>query len=228
VFFETNGGLKPVRVVASVQDVSERKATEVRQTLLLRELSHRVKNTLAVVQSVARQTLRGRGDTEDAFLQFGDRLAALARAHDLLVKSEWRGAEFHELALNQLRPYLGKDESRLRLGGPELLLPSRTATGFALLLHELATNASKHGALSRAGGSVSLTWNVAKNNPTDLLHVVWQEHGGPVVDNPQRRGFGTFLIEQGMPEAQVKREFRPSGLACTIELPLPKAYEGGA
>ena len=130
-------------VLESTRDVTERKSWESRQKLLLSELTHRVKNTLAVVQSLAHQTLRGTQSSEDFVERFDGRLSALARAHDLLVKSRWKGAKLGALARNQLEPYIPEDASRLRIAGDAVMLPAELATPFGLVLHELATNTSE-------------------------------------------------------------------------------------
>ena len=150
----------------STRDVSERKVWEEQQGLLLRELTHRVKNTLAVVQAIAHQTLRRAPSNADFVERFDGRLTALARAHDLLVKSEWKGADLEELARDQLGAY----PDRLRIEGERVLLPADLATPFSLVLHELATNAAKHGALSRARGRVNLSWTVGSRNARQLAH----------------------------------------------------------
>ena len=200
----------------STRDVSERKVWEEQQGLLLRELTHRVKNTLAVVQAIAHQTLRHAPSNADFVERFDGRLTALARAHDLLVKSEWKGADLEELARDQLGAY----PERLRIDGERVLLPADLATPFSLVLHELATNAAKHGALSRARGRVKLSWTVGSRNDRQLMRLVWQETGGPRVDHPGPSGLGTILIDNALPSAAVSREFRPDGLVCTIEVPI--------
>ena len=206
----------------STRDVTERRQWEHRQQVLLRELSHRVKNTLAVVQAIARQTLRHAPSDADFVARFDGRLAALGRAHNLLVASDWRGANLAELARSQLEAYATDSADRLHIGGEPVFLPADLATPFALVLHELATNASKYGSLSRPAGSVHLAWTIARQNGGRTLNLAWQEQGGPQIGSPTHTGLGTTLIDTAIPGARVTREFRPEGLRCTIAAPLPE------
>jgi two-component system CheB/CheR fusion protein len=210
-------------VLESTRDITERKRSEQRQQMLLDELSHRVKNTLAVVQSIAHQTLRGSASTEEFVERFDGRLLALAGAHSLLIKSDWQGADLAALTRNQLAPYISADPNRLRLQGEPVLLTPDVATPFGLVLHELATNAAKHGALSREQGTVSLSWTVNMRNNARVLSVIWQEQGGAPVRPPASSGLGSTLIDHAIPGATIRREFQPEGFVCTIELPLPAA-----
>jgi len=207
----------------STRDITERKQWEKRREMLLGELTHRVKNTLAVVQAIAHQTLRGRGSADDFVERFDGRLAALATAHGLLVESDWSGADLATLARNQLAPYISENPDRLRMQGEPVSLPADLATPFGLILHELATNAAKHGSLSRARGKVDLSWKLNSGNNPRALTVVWKETDGPRIKPPKSSGFGSTLIEKGIPNATVSREFRADGLLCTIELALPEA-----
>jgi two-component system CheB/CheR fusion protein len=153
----------------------------------------------------------------------------LSNAHSLLLGSSWTGAEVAAIARSQLDPYRSSDNpDRLRIEGDPVTLPADLATPFGLVLHELATNAAKHGALSRPGGSVRLSWSMTSRNNTPALTVIWSETGGPPVQPPKTSGFGGVLIENGLPHAVVGREFRPEGLVCTMEIPLPEASENGA
>jgi two-component system CheB/CheR fusion protein len=215
-------------VLESNRNINDRKEWEERQNLLLRELTHRVKNTLAIVQSIANQTLRHSGSREDFVDRFSGRLAALAGAHSLMVQSDWQGADFEALARVQLDPYASDGVARLKLQGPPITLPADLATPFGLVLHELAANAAKYGALARDEGSVSLTWSETRQGNGRMLKVVWQEKGGPPVKRNNRVGFGTALIEQGIPNAKVNREFNVAGFTCTIDLPIPDAMVPGA
>jgi two-component system, chemotaxis family, CheB/CheR fusion protein len=215
-------------VLESTRDATERKRWETRQRLLLSELTHRVKNTLAVVQAVAHQTLRSSSSKEDFVKSFDGRLAALASAHDLLFASNWKGADLATLAHQQLDPYVSENRDRLRIEGVPILLPADVATPFGLVLHELATNAAKHGSLSQSAGAVNVGWTRGSRNGQQVLTVVWRETGGPPVQSPASKGFGSALIENGIPNATVTRSFASSGFACTIELPLPSEPEDGA
>jgi two-component system, chemotaxis family, CheB/CheR fusion protein len=212
-------------VLESTRDVTERKAWERRQQLLLGELTHRVKNTLAVVQSIANLTLQGSYSSAEFIESFHGRLGALARAHELLIASNWQGAELEALARDQLQPYISENSERVRIEGEPVTLPARIATPLGLMLHELATNAVKHGSLKDPAGSVSLTWRIKPENERRVLAVVWREQGERSVTNPEKSGFGMFLIEKGLPDASVRHTFRPEGVVCTIKLPMATAIE---
>ena len=211
-------------VLESTRDVTDRRRWEKRRQLLVNELSHRVKNTLAVVQSIARQTLRATASADEFVELFEGRVSALAGAHQLLLNSEWSGAELGALAANQLDAY-GGGKKRLQIAGEPIELPPSLATPFGLVLHELATNAAKYGALSNEKGHVKLSWQSGKNERE--LTVVWEESGGPPVKAPEKQGFGGALIEKSLPGATVRREFRRTGLVCTIQIALPEAANGG-
>ena len=219
-------------VVITFVDISERHVAEAavlagegRQRLLLSELTHRVRNSLAVIQAIARHTLRSDQPKEELLARFEGRLAALAGAHTLLVDSDWKGADLANLAHQQLDAYATENPDRLRIAGEAVLLPADVATPFGLVLHELATNAAKHGALSNQTGRVAVTWTLGGGNKGRLIKVEWQETGGPPVHRPAAGGFGTTLIESAIPGAKVRREFRSGGLVCTIELELPETAE---
>jgi two-component system CheB/CheR fusion protein len=214
-------------VLESTRDVTDRKRLEIRQKMLLDELSHRVKNTLTVVQSMARETLRNTTSAKAFVASFEGRLSALANAHKLLVDSNWQGAELGALARNQLEAYLERGSRRIRLEGRSVMLSAEVATPFALVLHELATNAAKYGSLSSANGHVVLSWRMERGNDAEYVNVVWQEVNGPPVTKPEDAGFGSILIEKGVPGATVQHEFLPGGVVCTIELPLSEPKDHG-
>ena len=220
IVLDTMGGRR--LALESTRDVTERRQWEERQRLLLGELTHRVRNTLAVVQAIAHQSLRTPGSTQDFVERFDGRLAALANAHTLLVNSEWRGADLATLARSQLEVYVTANAARVRISGEPVTLPADLATPFGLILHELATNAAKHGALTLPSGTVSLSWTVDRAGDRRVLKINWREQGGPPVQQGATGGFGSMLIESGLPNATVRREFDRAGLMCTIELPLPK------
>jgi two-component system, chemotaxis family, CheB/CheR fusion protein len=214
-------------VLESTRDVTAREAAERRLRLLLNELAHRVRNTLAVIQAIARHTRRD-SKTLDQFIgRFEGRLAALASAHTLLVSSDWKGADLAELARGQLAPYIAGNPDRLRLQGERLSLPADLATPLGLALHELATNAVKHGSLSVPSGTVNVSWTTGGRNAPRALKLVWTESGGPPARKPETSGFGNTLIDSVIPGAKVRRQFRPSGLVCTIELTPPEAADNG-
>lgn len=208
--------------IGSVIDISERKHSEDRRLLLINELNHRVKNTLAVVQALALQGLRASPDNPSEFKDmFVRRLTALANAHDLLTQAEWSGADLKDVAQQALSLFSGGD--RFAAQGPSVQLSPRAAVPFSMALHELATNASKYGALSGDAGCVDLEWRLDRSNGSPVLDLTWTERGGPLVTTPKRRGFGSRLIEQGLKhelEGEVQLDFEPSGLRCRVRIPL--------
>jgi two-component system CheB/CheR fusion protein len=225
-FFSGAGsGRQAERLVATIQDITDHKAWEASQRLLLNELSHRVKNTLAVVQAMARQTMRQAKNPKSALVAFEGRLNALSRSHDLLVTHNWRGAELSTLIRSQIGGQVTEDHDRVTLDGPSLILPAHLATPFGLLFHELATNASKHGALTTETGTVRLTWGLHQKGEKRVLEVVWSEMGGSRPNAAGKPGFGSYLIEHGLPGAKVTRTYRDDGLVCMIEVVLDDVGE---
>lgn len=216
-------GLSPIvtpdgaMILASVFDVTERKQAEAQRELLIAELNHRVKNMLAVVQSIAHQTFRGEELSAEARKTFDGRLVALASAHELLTKKRWDSASLGKL-VEDIFHTLGAREHRISASGPEVLLQPKQTVAVAMALHELCTNAIKYGALSNESGRVKLDWSY--DEAEHRLELIWQEQGGPEVAAPSRRGFGTRLIERGLASdfgASVELDFRPEGLVCRIE-----------
>src|SRR5262249_13011632 len=203
-------------VVVTFVDVTERHDAEQRwetkQSLLLGELTHRVKNTLSVVQAIVKQSLHSNDVSTEVQNALVSRLHAIAKSHDLLVKGEWQGAELGALVRGQLEPYLGGQSPRARLEGPRVILPTQIATPFVLLLHELATNAAKYGSLSTPNGEVKVKWGMIEGDEGQRVRLVWTEKGGPLVTHPGKNGFGSFLIEHGLGDVDVRREFLPQGL----------------
>jgi PAS domain S-box-containing protein len=202
------------------QDVTGRKTAEERQTLLAREVDHRAKNALAVVQSVVLLTP---AQEPVAFRRaIEGRISALARAQTLLAGDRWRGADLHALLKGEIAAFRS-DGQRVTLEGPPIMLPAGAAQPMAMAIHELATNAVKHGALSASDGSVAVSWHV-EHGPPDRLHMRWVEAGGPqIVGKPQRRGFGTRVL-QGTVASQlggtVKMDWPSEGMVCTLSVPL--------
>ena len=193
----------------------ERAQAEQRQRLLINELNHRVKNTLATVQAIAFQTLKGDVPLAEGRARFEARLMALARAHSLLTAQNWEGASLARV-VSDATEYLAGDQGRFAISGEEVMLAPRAALALALALHELSTNAAKYGALSGDGGSVSIRWLVEGG----VLRIEWKERGGPPVREPDHRGFGSRLIERGLAGdlgGRAALAFEPDGLACTIE-----------
>jgi two-component system CheB/CheR fusion protein len=208
-------------VLESTRDITDRKTWEARQQMLLSEISHRMRNTLSVVQAIAHQTFHQHASGDGALEEFDGRLSALAGSHRLLTESHWTGADLDLLARQQLEAYLSADSKRVTINGEAVSLSADIATPFGLVLHELATNAAKHGALSAPKGRVNLAWKVQANGGRRLLTVTWQERNGPPVQLPKSGGTGSALIEHAIPHATVKRDFASNGLVCTIEVPLP-------
>ena len=215
-------------LVRVLQDITERKAADRRQKLLIDELNHRVKNTLATVQSLATQSARG-APTPEAFREsFEGRLIALSKAHDQLTAHHWESAGLRELLAASLAPYVDAAAERVVIRGESIVLRPRAALTLAMAFHELTTNAAKYGALSSPGGRVEIRWERVGNGRGDppLLRIEWEEKGGPAVAEPERRGFGTKLIERGVAadlEGRTALAFDPAGLRCTIDVPLESA-----
>ena len=191
------------------------------QDLLINELNHRVKNTLATVQSIAFQSLRSAETMDHASQRLESRLMALARVHDVLTRESWDSAELRTIVHQAISPFESVGLQRFRLSGPPIRLPPRQALPLSMAIHELLTNALKYGALSLASGQVSIAWDVDAGG-TELAFR-WDENGGPPVEPPSARGFGTRLIERGLAQelgGSVAIEFDPSGVTCAIAFPL--------
>ena len=203
-----------------VLDITERVRSEERQRLLIHELNHRVKNTLATVQSLASQTLRNAGSLKDFGEKFASRLFALSAAHGLLTQGQWEHAPLCELLRNELKPY---GDERFSVSGEDIQLPPRIVLPLGMVFHELATNAAKHGALSAPGGRVDVEWRVDERQ---FLHLKWREEGGPPAQKPAAEGFGSRLLDRtvsGELAGRYERQFRSTGLVCRITVPLPGA-----
>ncbi|WEX07683.1 PAS domain S-box protein [Chelativorans sp. AA-79] len=203
------------------RDITDRKRVEQLQRLLIGELNHRVKNTLATVQSIANQTVRLASSPAEFATSFSGRIRALARMHDVLTHNSWQGADVGILLRDQLLLGEAEDE-RIVLSGPSLTLDPQPALHLALVLHELGTNARKYGSLSVPEGRLSVDWEVKSAAGSSLL-LVWQESGGPPVEVPTRRGFGTSLIEKSLAAhgGEVSIHYRAEGVRCEIMLPIP-------
>ena len=212
-----------VGLTCAAVDITERKDGEAHLRLLMRELTHRSKNLLAVIQAMARQTARHAGSTTSFLERFSARLQALAASHDLLVQESWHGASLHELVRSQLGPYLDRDSPPVTYGGPSILLKPEAAQALGLGLHELATNAAKYGALSTQSGKVDITWRRLPPDAGSGIEILWSEHAGPAVTKPQRRGFGSTVIERHVAsslDAEVELKFEPVGVTCRITVPV--------
>ena len=210
------------------RDVTERKESEKLQRLLVDELDHRVKNTLATVQAIASHSLRRARNSEDFVSSFTGRVQALARAHHLLTERTWRGADVADLVREQV--VLGVVESnRVAFSGPALLLDPQSALHLALVLHELATNARKYGALSVPQGQLSVSWSMLANKGR-MLVLQWSERGGPAVAAPSSVGFGTSLIQQALDAhgGSASIQYAAEGVTCEIKLPLAEPLPLGS
>ncbi len=215
--FDSEGKL--IGAVNMLLDLSEQKRADAQQRGLIDELNHRVKNTLATIQSLAAQTMRGTRD--QGAKDFEARLLTLSRVHDQLSRHSWEWADFGTVAQQTFAPLRGSANSNVHLSGPDVHLSPKSALALAMVLHELAANAEKHGALSTPAGSLSLSWYVAPQR----LHIDWREQGGPPVATPRKRGFGTRLLERSIAEelrGAAKIDYAAAGVHCTMEIPLPE------
>jgi two-component system CheB/CheR fusion protein len=215
---------KVIAASTIAREFTDRKAAEDQKSMLIAELDHRIKNTLAIVTSLIAQTLR----TTDSHAAFADviqgRVLALSRVHGLLTESNWDQAVLRDVVVGELAPYRAEHGENIVIDGGEhvVLTPKATLT-LAMALHELATNAAKYGALSTSKGQVAVRWSAANAGKEPRLSIEWVETGGPLVNPPSREGFGSHLIERAVVydlEADVKRDFRAEGIRCTIEFPL--------
>lgn len=217
---------QPVALNAIGRDMTEAKRAEAHLRLLIDELNHRVKNTLAIVQGIAQQSFKDDVPPRQARAAFEGRLAALSEAHNLLTREYWSLVSMRQIIEDALRPH--GEACRFTLDGPDLTILPKTAISLALAIHELATNAVKHGALSRPEGRIAVHWQRVHNDGPARLSMRWEETGGPTVSAPSRRGFGTRMIERGLAAelgGSVKIEFRPEGLVCVVDAPLPEGAE---
>ncbi|HEX8222818.1 MAG TPA: PAS domain S-box protein [Allosphingosinicella sp.] len=219
--FDLNGEVQgyvgmAVDVTESRRAEAELRDSERHLRLMVDELNHRVKNTLAIVQGLAQQSFRGGGVSVDVRSSFEGRLAALAAAHDLLTRKNWEGAELGDLVVAVVAAQCGE---RVAIDGPPVQLAPKLAVTLALALHELCTNAVKYGALSAPGGRIAVAWT----GEAGRLALSWRESGGPRVEPPRRRGFGTRMIERALAAesgGSARLDFHPEGLVCEIEADL--------
>ena len=214
---------------AIVRDITERQRAENMQRLLLAELDHRVKNTLATVQAIAMQTLNAKMEPAAFVESFAGRIQALGRAHGLLSRSGWQGADLALLVNEQLLLGLSGADRRISTSGPHIMLEPQMALHLGLVLHELGSNARKYGCLSQPEGRLATEWWLNGNSGDPTLRLRWSESDGPPVAAPKIRGFGTTLIERSLRYAlggEAQLDFAPSGVTCNICLPLAKAGQG--
>jgi PAS domain S-box-containing protein len=211
-----------VGLTCAAVDITARKEAAEHLHLLMRELTHRSKNLLAMVQALARQTARYTGSMDTFIDQFNARLQAFARSHDILVQEEWHGASLGDLVQSQVAPYVDQNASQLTLSGPPLRLSPEAAQSLGLALHELAANAAKYGALSAPEGRIAITWEQRSGEKSKGIEVQWTESGGPKVVEPAKRGFGSLVIEDNLAralESDVEMKFLARGLCCRINIP---------
>ncbi len=214
---------KVIGIASVVEDVTERKLTQQRQDFMMAELDHRVKNNLAAVISLAEQTGRGSTDYKEFLDKFMGRVRAMSRMHSVLARSRWQGADLRTLVTQTLEAFGSGSSGKTSVGGESVMLGPRAAQAMAMALNELATNATKYGALSTAAGTVSVVWTVAQEGGERRLSMRWEERGGPAVSMPKRRGFGTQLIEGTIAyelRGTVRTEFPATGVVCTMVVPL--------
>jgi two-component sensor histidine kinase len=211
---------RAVRMAGAVVDITERKLAENQRDLMVAELSHRVKNTLATVVSIARQSLSRSSSLAEANRSLEGRIQALAQTHSRLAEANWAGVPLETMLRDELAPYIG-DEGNVRLSGPHVTFRPKVAVVLGMAFHELATNAAKYGALSVKGGVVSVAWQIEPHS--GQLTVTWKESGGPPVEAPGSGGFGRLLLERALASdlgGKVELNFARDGLECVISLAL--------
>lgn len=204
--------------------LAERQKTHERQALLIRELHHRVKNTLATVQGLLGATARSTKNVETFYQSFSDRIVSLGKTHTLLTEDYWQTAPLHELLQNELGPYNIAGGRRIVLDGPSVELAADLAVPAGMAFHELTTNAAKHGALSQSSGRITVTWSVAQTEAGRTLALDWVETDGPKVSIPERKGFGSTLLQRVLAQqcnAIVAIDYDPAGLRFHLEAPMP-------
>lgn len=205
------------------RDITDRKRAERLQRLLISELNHRVKNTLATVQSIANHTVRHARTPAEAVASFSGRIQSLAHTHDILTRNSWQGADILQLVQEQLL-LNGEQDSRISITGPSLTLDPHPSLHLALILHELGTNARKYGSLSVPTGRLDVQWSVHSSSEESQLVLTWRESGGPPVKVPRQRGFGTTLIKRSLAShgGNASIDYRIEGISCEITLPIPE------
>ncbi len=240
VFFRKDGSAVPVicsnapirtgdaivGAVLAVHDISERKQARERQQLLVRELHHRVKNTLATVQAIAGSTMRSARSMEEFRDSFAQRLMSLGKTHTLLTENAWGGALLQDLLWLELDPYDDDTGGRIKLAGPSVELPPELSVPLGMAFHELTTNAVKYGALSALGGQVEVDWTLQGGGTERRLRLTWQERNGPPVQEPERRGFGTQLLQRVLGtqlNGEARIDYAPEGVRVTIDAALPES-----
>lgn len=221
-----------VQYFASLIDLNKHKEDEVRSRMLIDELNHRVKIILSTVQSIVWQTLRTTTDPKAIRQSIESRLFALSRSHDLLTREKWESAGLLDIAHDALEPFgvSGGRADRIVITGENIRFPPKAALALSIAFNELATNAVKYGALSNAVGSILIGWTMETAPAGKRLLLNWTEKGGPQVTPPAHRGFGSRVLERGLThelEGTVHLDYRPDGLVCTMDIPLPKGTRDG-
>jgi two-component sensor histidine kinase len=197
--------------------------TEQRQALLVRELHHRVKNTLATVQALVGATGRSSGSFDEFYHSFSNRITSLAKTHNLLTEDYWQTATLRDIALNELKPFAESRQPRFMLIGPSVELSADLAVPVGMALHELTTDAGRYGALSVPEGHVEVRWTVSQAQGGRKLRLEWREYGGPLVEEPKHQGFGTTLLERVLPmqcNAEVELGYNRSGVRFRVDAPM--------
>lgn len=206
--------------IAVVEDITSEKEHQQHLDIMAGELQHRVKNTLATVQAIARMSLPEDTPGKEAFVS---RILALSRSHDLLLADNWSGAAIADIVEQAIHPFGGTDSGRFRVSGPDCKISSRTSLALSMALNELGTNAVKYGALSGDQGTITIDWHFSRATEKSPLEFRWQETGGPEVSPPQRKGFGTTLIERALAsemQGETAVEYLPSGVIFKCSFPV--------
>jgi PAS domain S-box-containing protein len=220
---------RPERLAGVCIDATDRKLADTQRDFLVQELSHRVKNTLATVISIQNQSFAKASSFDEARTSFGHRIRALAQTHGRLADGNWTGVSLETMLGDEVAPYLHENGENVRLSGPLVMLNAKSALTLGMAIHELVTNAAKHGALSRKGGSVAIHWQ--RDPPQNQLRIHWSESGGPAVARPKRSGFGRLLLERVLAAdlgGRVELNFAARGLQCEIVIPLAENVATGS
>jgi PAS domain S-box-containing protein len=223
---DKNGEL--VQYFVSFVDLTVHKQEQAQSRMLIDELNHRVKNTLATVQSIVWQALRKSTDARVIGESIEARLSAFSRCHDLLTRENWESAGLRDIVIDALDPFAVS--GRLGITGDNIRLPPRVTLALSIALNELATNAVKYGAFSNETGSLQIVWSIVSSSNGDRVILNWKEKGGPPVSPPSRKGFGSQVIERGLAqelEGSANLDFQPSGLVFTLNFAAPRSSRGG-
>ncbi len=223
---------KIVQHFVSLVDTTKHVRARAHAAMLIDELNHRVKNTLATVQSIVTQALRSSADPQVVRVSIETRIAALSRSHDLLGREKWDGAGLHDLIREALAPFSGAEGmiERFTIVGENIRLSPKAALALGIAFNELATNAVKYGSLSNEAGTISISWKLEQKSDGKRLCLHWREKDGPAVTPPTRKGFGSRVIEQGLAhelDGKVELDYAAGGLVCMIDVPSPQAVLDG-